>query len=231
MDFAYDDTLHGAGAWYLEYKDTTIYLSGDNNYAVESYGYDDVLGEVLEVRTTYSRSDSLNTTRREIFWDTSTEVNKDSTYFDELGREVRSAGWEFFDGSLFYYYYEDVLYYSDQNVLRWSGAYSERVGNEQNYRSRQYFPSSFVTTGVVPERPELSVSLYPNPTQGPLAVMLPHAGRSDLRVLSMQGQLLWQQQGHHQTESISLGHLPPGMYLLQIRQGGKSTTRKIHLAR
>ena len=82
----------------------------------------------------------------------------------------------------------------------------------------------------------LSASIVPNPVQDQVRVTVQQQGlitafaeRTTFRVLDYQGRELYRQDFDQQQADyqLSLGHLLPGMYLIETSRGGFSTTNKV----
>ncbi len=82
-------------------------------------------------------------------------------------------------------------------------------------------PNSISETGIA-----AAVQIYPNPTKGLLQVTLPK-GKSQLRLVDVQGREVYRQTTENTTETLSLQALPSGMYYLHIVHETGSITRKV----
>ncbi|MEM6343354.1 MAG: T9SS type A sorting domain-containing protein [Bacteroidota bacterium] len=69
-------------------------------------------------------------------------------------------------------------------------------------------------------------NVYPNPSKGQLSIEAPWPN-ADLRVLDLQGRLVWQAKNHPLDQRISLKQLSSGIYLLELSHQGQTDTRKI----
>ncbi len=76
---------------------------------------------------------------------------------------------------------------------------------------------------------EAGLSIFPNPTQGLLSVILGSGskGSTVLRVLTSDGRMVMQQAFNAHQTSINLGDLSKGIYLIQIEQEDAIATRQI----
>ncbi|MBI9064296.1 MAG: DUF4465 domain-containing protein [Marinilabiliaceae bacterium] len=86
-----------------------------------------------------------------------------------------------------------------------------------------------VSTDIHPVT-EASVSLYPNPTNGPLTIDL--SGLMDaqlIEVFSTNGKLIMQQTVTHQLEELDLSSQPTGLYLVRIITANQTILRKVYL--
>lgn len=73
-----------------------------------------------------------------------------------------------------------------------------------------------------------SWNVYPNPNKGTFKVRADWP-QADLRLIDMQGRILWQAVDYDLDQPVSVKHLVSGIYLLEIRQEGQSHTRKIKI--
>jgi hypothetical protein len=80
-----------------------------------------------------------------------------------------------------------------------------------------------VTTDIKEVEWLTEVSLYPNPAGNQVQVILPEAQQEvyELRLLSTQGQLIWQGMTRQSIQVIHTQDLPGGIYFLQIRNGNQ----------
>lgn len=78
---------------------------------------------------------------------------------------------------------------------------------------------------------DLPFSISPNPAHDQALVQWMDQGAGQLRVMDLTGKVLQQvgTRGHQQ--SLQLGELPAGMYLVQFAQGGKSATQRLVVTR
>jgi hypothetical protein len=78
------------------------------------------------------------------------------------------------------------------------------------------------TTSIRPPAVRLgSIKVYPNPTSGSLTIDREGSGAWQAAVLDLQGRLLMQQRLPTATSQLDLSHLPAGMYLLRLSDGGQ----------
>lgn len=83
-------------------------------------------------------------------------------------------------------------------------------------------------TGIVKPSTELPVDLFPNPTDGNTIISGLESGKeSVINLFTSNGQRLEQQISFDSTLNIDLSTYPSGLYLVNIQQGGKQTSRKV----
>ncbi|EAY25522.1 S8 family serine peptidase [Microscilla marina] len=86
------------------------------------------------------------------------------------------------------------------------------------------------TVGVA-ERLKKQIKLYPNPSEGMFRLALPALpAKALVRLTNVHGQLLYYQQTQHkgaQTIQVNQPHLPPGVYILQIKWGDDVLTKRV----
>lgn len=96
-------------------------------------------------------------------------------------------------------------------------------------RSIQTFPLGTVT-GVAPDaRPELAVSLFPNPATERLTVALPAGLRATgLRILNLRGQLVTEPAAPTAAQplTVDVRELRPGTYVLEVRTATGAVVRR-----
>ena len=77
---------------------------------------------------------------------------------------------------------------------------------------------------------DMQVKIYPNPTKGQLSVEingLPDGDDGAIRIYSMQGELILEQQVSYSRVNLDISGQPVGTYIMRINVGGKNTTWKI----
>lgn len=85
--------------------------------------------------------------------------------------------------------------------------------------------STFVNTG---ELLETQVSVYPNPTTDKITVEN-LAGNATVRILDLQGRLVYEQQTHGASATIEMTKFNKGVYIMVIESNGKVLHKKIDL--
>ncbi len=92
------------------------------------------------------------------------------------------------------------------------------------------FPAPSAVAGII--QPEI-VSVYPNPVHDHVYVRLQHTGgrTATFRIMDMNGRLVGGQEMQLQTGvhdyDLFTGHLPPGVYILQVFDGDQAMVRKL----
>lgn len=78
---------------------------------------------------------------------------------------------------------------------------------------------------------ELSgLMVYPNPARDEVNISLPAAGNAQLSVFDMNGKLMMQQ-GVQQSARINTQGWTPGLYMIQVQDGAKMSSRKVMVQR
>jgi hypothetical protein len=78
---------------------------------------------------------------------------------------------------------------------------------------------------------ELSgLMVYPNPARDEVNISLPAAGNAQLSVFDMNGKLMIQQ-GVQQNTRINTQGWTPGLYMIQVQDGAKMSSRKVMVQR
>jgi hypothetical protein len=85
--------------------------------------------------------------------------------------------------------------------------------------------STFVNTNTLPET---AVNVYPNPTTDNVTVEN-LAGNAIIRIMDLQGRLIYEQQPVGGSTTIEMGKFNKGVYLMIIENNGKLTHKKIDL--
>lgn len=72
------------------------------------------------------------------------------------------------------------------------------------------------------------VTLWPNPTEGKVWLSSPGRRVDRLSVISITGQTVWAQPNHfHESSSIDLSGLPPGLYVVRVEMEGAVVMRRV----
>jgi hypothetical protein len=109
-----------------------------------------------------------------------------------------------FGADVYYYFYNWEIKLPDSECV------SERVPVE----------AVFLIVESTNEAKAEKLALQPNPSSGEVAINLPtNAGASRLQVMDAQGRIVLQQNlnGENRQVSLSLAHLPNGVYMVQIQ--------------
>jgi hypothetical protein len=72
---------------------------------------------------------------------------------------------------------------------------------------------------------DIDIVVRPNPAIDFVSVYAP--GMSSVKILNITGQLMISEKANADEHHLAVGHLPPGMYFVNIEASGKSTTRKL----
>jgi hypothetical protein len=123
------------------------------------------------------------------------------------------------------------------------GLFTEPWVNVSNYELRLecmsqldsiHFPSEQVGAGTcsftwgMHEQPTgPSFTLQPNPTQGPLRVIVPGQGTSALNVTDTQGRIVMSVPQVMSDGTLDVGALPNGMYALNVTNAGSRSTQRL----
>jgi hypothetical protein len=85
--------------------------------------------------------------------------------------------------------------------------------------------------GTVAEAKENSIGLYPNPSTGAFNVVLPqNSGNAVVRVLDITGKEIFSTevaQGADRNQKLNIGHVAPGMYLVDVTSGTNNYKSKL----
>lgn len=134
-----------------------------------------------------------------------------------------------------YQWYKNGQLISNANTQNYtptdSGVYVVRITDSIGcvYRYAVGFKyNTTVSTGISTVIGDNEISIYPNPTEGLVKVMLTNALKiSDISILNMQGQVVMSTS--NQTE-IDLSNIPNGIYFIQIKdQYNRSLIKKLAL--
>ena len=69
------------------------------------------------------------------------------------------------------------------------------------------------------------VHIYPNPTTGPLNIIMPYSGDYEITLINAAGQVV-QQSTAYKTSTIEIGNEMSGYYIVQIRDLNGATIRR-----
>ncbi|CCH54872.1 hypothetical protein BN8_04086 [Fibrisoma limi BUZ 3] len=106
------------------------------------------------------------------------------------------------------------------------GIYAVRVANECTGTAVSD-QLAYLVTATEPTFDD-EVSVFPNPADDALTVQLPRAVKGTrLRLLRPDGALLNEQTTATTQHRLSIGSLPAGLYLLQVKQGDRQTVKRV----
>lgn len=99
--------------------------------------------------------------------------------------------------------------------------------SEENLQFTGVSCSSHLAGPQAPPRPVIQV--YPNPFANYLHVELPQAAEAtfSLEIQNINGQKVWQAESKDSKQIYDLQHLPSGIYILHIKNGSYTDTRKL----
>lgn len=79
------------------------------------------------------------------------------------------------------------------------------------------------------EPTNLDLALFPNPVQNQLNLHSAQALEGNIQLANLQGQVMLQQAFSGTDATLDLGHIPAGLYVLQINSSYGQTTKRIHV--
>lgn len=120
----------------------------------------------------------------------------------------------------------------DSVVINWPSGLESKIGQLEIATTHDLLePSTNNTSGANSANPGLRIS--PNPAQDQLQLMIDEqlaADDTEVRLLDCTGRVVLQKQLDQQhTVNVFVGHLPPGMYVLQLTQPGLRISESIVL--
>ena len=71
--------------------------------------------------------------------------------------------------------------------------------------------------------------VFPNPVSTMLEIRCPMVGKKEIQLYNAVGQLVINVKTEHQTSNIETSKLPEGIYFLQLKQQGQTSTKKINI--
>jgi hypothetical protein len=71
--------------------------------------------------------------------------------------------------------------------------------------------------------------VFPNPASTMLEIRCPMVGKKEIQLYNAVGQLVINLKTEHQTSNIETSKLPEGIYFLQLKQQGNTSTKKINI--
>ncbi len=99
--------------------------------------------------------------------------------------------------------------------------------NECNEGTARILDVNVNVITALPEKEDLNVRVFPNPSSGTLMVELGNANYKSLQVINSFGQLIQAIEIPSGTKEVRLEHLPKGMILLQFNTGSNLMQRKV----
>ena len=124
-------------------------------------------------------------------------------------------------------YFKWGVYRGDTDLNSWNDEVIRTVYHD-NIRVHELEYSS-LGTETINEREDLSISVYPNPTNGNITIHLPITiNNADIYIYSLEGKALLKKQLRGNEEfMISISHLNSGVYYLKVEHQGGSVIEKI----
>ena len=98
------------------------------------------------------------------------------------------------------------------------------AANYETFYGDELWKMELVPTVVNDVNSNTGILLYPNPANNTFSIKKNNSNNTTVKVFSLTGQLLLQTQ---QTENISIGSFPAGIYTVQILSSGKTYTEKL----
>jgi hypothetical protein len=71
--------------------------------------------------------------------------------------------------------------------------------------------------------------VFPNPASTMLEIRCPMVGKKEIQLYNAVGQLVINLKTEYQTSNIETSKLPEGIYFLQLKQQGNTSTKKINI--
>ena len=88
-----------------------------------------------------------------------------------------------------------------------------------------------VNTAACRNMNDLSVAIYPNPSNGQFEVRFSQATEGSLEVLDLTGKVVYAKNFNSNVESVNANFLQNGMYLVKVSANGTTQVSKINVAK
>ncbi len=117
----------------------------------------------------------------------------------------------------------------DSLLIYWPSGLKEVYVNQPAGRFETLVEGGGLALGLPANSSPLPVKVFPNPAKGSLSIITSDAVSidTDLKIVDLQGKLLYQSQLNKSRTEISLSGIDPGAYLLIIHSGTAFTCKKI----
>jgi len=120
-----------------------------------------------------------------------------------------------FDGEVSYMVRERVLEYSETAIF-WKHLRGEiKEVNMQDLSTVDYVSEYF------------NLKVYPNPAENTLTVEYQNIGETQIELLDLKGNVVFQTNTLESTLNINVSDLPSGSYILRVIQSGKADYKKV----
>ncbi|MBT8232027.1 MAG: T9SS type A sorting domain-containing protein [Saprospiraceae bacterium] len=120
-----------------------------------------------------------------------------------------------------FYYNEDINERSSIYPIKLYERYAYEQGYDRTLADKEeYFYSDIMTSNhSIPEE-ELTVSVYPNPTEDNLQLVFDNKiSECDISIMDLSGTRVMDVRGFQSGDSIGVSNLPSGIYFYQVRSG------------